>query len=236
MSKTSWKKNNDNFYYIKELQWANKSAKMNTFYSKKKPQLITTTKADSITMKREKLWNDRFVYSKIPIYAYTKDKNVLDPNLLKIPSMNCYYNVIKSNNLIKSITSSKKKIRGKTPCSFYKLNEKAYLNCSNKNLKYSKYTSLNSSTRDLFANNNNNLNSRLFSPLENDNNINNNNNMNNNINNNYISNQNYAEKIICLWNDLCIQEPYRELFKIILKQLNEERKNEIYKRELYELL
>ena len=35
MSKTSWKKNNDNFYYIKELQWANKAAKMNTFYSKK---------------------------------------------------------------------------------------------------------------------------------------------------------------------------------------------------------
>ena len=228
MSKTSWKKNNDNFYYIKELQWANKAAKMNTFYSKKKSQLITT-KADSVTMKREKLWNDRFVYSKIPIYDSTKDKNVLDPNLLKIPSMNCYYNVIKSNNLIKSITSTKKRIRGKTPCIIYKSNEKDYLNCSNKNFKNSKYTSLNSSTRDIFANNNN-LNSRLFSPLENDNNIINNNNINN------ISNQNYAEKIICLWNDLCIQEPYRELFKIILKQLNEERKNEIYKRELYELL
>ena len=97
-------RNNNNFYYIKELQWSNKAGKLNKYYSKIDSQNLTG-KIDPITYQKEKLWNKRFVYSKIPNYDAAKDKNVIDPNLLKIPKMNCYYNAIKHNTII---TSSKK--------------------------------------------------------------------------------------------------------------------------------
>ena len=218
MSKKPFRmKNNKNFYYIKELQWTNKAAKMNSIYQKLNSQ-NTTTKLESLTLQKEKLWNDRFVYSKIPKYDAAKDKNVLDPNLLKIPTMNCYYNVIKSSKSNNNILSSKKNIREKNPISYHKSTEKTYLNCSAKNVLNSKFLSQNSSSKDIFTTNN--INSRIFSPQINDNNKN---------------SQNNADKLIKLWNDLCIQEPYRELFNIILSQLNEQRKNDISQKEYNEL-
>ena len=51
MSKQFRTKNNDNFYYIKELQWTNKAAKMNSFYHNKKPQIMTK-KLDPASIKK----------------------------------------------------------------------------------------------------------------------------------------------------------------------------------------
>ena len=210
---SAFRKNNNNFYYIKELQWANRAAKLNSLYPKINQQSNQPI-IDPIASQKEKSWNNRFVYSKIPNYDATKDKNVIDPNLLKIPKNNCYYNAIRNNNTINN-PSSKRNIRGR----IYKSNERTYLNCSNKNSQISNIISPNSSSKDLYLNNN--INNRIISPFVK---VNKNNNKNNN-----------PDKLTKLWNDLCIQEPYRELFNLILNQLNEERKNDIYEREFNEL-
>ena len=217
MNKIFRNKNNNNFYHIKELQWSNKASKLNSYYPKV-ASVSNSPKFDPFSYQQEKSWNNRFIYSKIPKYDAAQDKNVIDPNLLKIPSMNCYYNAIKSNTIINShISSSKKRIRGKIPSSCHKSNEKTYLNCSAK--FKSGLFSQNSSSKDIFININNN--NRMFSPS-----INNNNNQNK---------KNEADKLIKLWNDLCVLEPYRELFNIILDQLNDERKSDLYEREFNEL-
>ena len=233
MKKVFQNKNNNNFYYIKELQWTNKASKLNSQYQKLNS--INTQKIDPISLQKEKTWNTRFIYSKIPSYDSTRDKNVLDPNLLKIPSKNCYYNAIKYNNMLNGIQSSKNSIRGKIPSSFHKTNEKAYLNCSAKNPNNLRIFSHTSSSKDIFMNSNHG-NNRLFSP-EINNNLNNIHSSMNSINSNSNKgNQNNADKLLKLWNDLCVLEPYRDLFNIILDQLSEEKKNDIYEREFNELL
>lgn len=217
MTMSFGKKNNNNFYYIKELQWSNKASKSNSYYPILNSKNIST-KIDPISYQKEKLWNNRFIYSKIPKYDAAKDKNVLDPNLLKVPKMNCYYNAIKYNTIINNISSTKKNFRRKLPSSSLKTNEKTYLNCSVKVLQKSRILSHNSSSKDIFPKNNN----RLFSPQIFDNNSQN--------------NGKNTEKLIQIWDDLCVQEPYRELFNILLNQLNEKRKKDINEREFNELL
>ena len=228
MKKVFQNKNNNNFYYIKKLQWNNKASKLNTQYPKLNS--INSQNIDPISFQKENFWNNRFVYSKIPPYDSAQDKNVLDPNLLKIPTKNCYYNAIKYNNMINNI-SSKKIIRGKNPSSYHKTTEKTYLNCSAKNPNNLRIFGQNSSTKDIFRNNTNN--NRLLSPeLNNINNMHSNNNINTHGNK---CNQNNSGKLIKLWNDLGVLEPYRDLFNIILEQLSEERKNDVYEREFNEL-
>ena len=224
MNKVFRNKNNNNFYYIKELQWTNKATKLNSKYPQLNPQIITN-KIEPLSFQKEKLWNNRFIYSKIPTYDAAKDKNVLDPNLLKIPTKNCYYNAIKYNNLINNIPGTKKSAKGKTTSSYHKTNNKTYLNCSAKNFQNLRIFSHNSSSKNIFNNSNN----RLFS-LELNDNVN-----SNTININKQNSQNNADKLLKLWNDVCVLEPYRELFNIILNQLNNERKNDIYEREFNEL-
>ena len=175
MKKVFQNKNNNNFYYIKKLQWNNKASKLNTQYPKLNS--INSQNIDPISFQKENFWNNRFVYSKIPPYDSAQDKNVLDPNLLKIPTKNCYYNAIKYNNMINNI-SSKKIIRGKNPSSYHKTTEKTYLNCSAKNPNNLRIFGQNSSTKDIFRNNTNN--NRLLSPeLNNINNMHSNNNIKN---------------------------------------------------------
>ena len=211
MNKIFRNKNNNNFYYIKELQWTNKAIKLNS-------QNISS-KIEPISYQKEKLWNNRFTYSKIPKYDAAKDKNVINPNLLKIPIKNCYYNAMKYNTIMNNISSSKKGKRNKIPNSFHKTVDKSYLNCSPKNSPNLRILNNNFSYQNLLINNNN----RAFTIEFEDN------------DNNNKSNQNNSDKLIKLWNDLCVLEPYRELFNIILNQLNEQRKNDIYQRELNEL-
>ena len=221
MNKVFRNKNNNNFYYIKELQWTNKANKLNSKYPQLNPQTFTN-KLEPISFQKEKFWNNRFIYSKIPTYDAAKDKNVLDPNLLKIPTKNCYYNAIKYNNLINNIATTKKGARGKINSSYHKTNEKTYLNCSANNFHNFRIFSHNSSSKDIFNNN------RLFSPELNDY-------ANASFNMSKQNNQNNADKLLKLWNDVCVLEPYRELFNIILNQLNGERKKDIYEREFNEL-
>ena len=212
------KKNNNNFYYLKELQWTNKAAKLNSLQQKlnSKNSLNNQPKIEQINLIKEKSWNNRFVYSKIPNYDATKDKNVLDPNLLKVPSCNCYYNAIKNNNTNNN-QPSRRNLRGKNHSLNYKTMERTYLNCSEKNIQNSKMLNHNSSYKEIFISSK--TNSRIFSPQINDTN----------------NGQYYSDKLTKLWNDLCILEPYRELFNLIISQLNDEKKNDIYKREINEL-
>ena len=211
------KKNNNNFYYLKELQWTNKAAKLNSLQQKLNSQNLQNSqlKLEQMNLIKEKSWNNRFVYSKIPNYDSTKDKNVLDPNLLKVPSCNCYYNAIK-NNIINN-QKSRRNIRGKNQSLNHKTIEKTYFNYSLRNIPNTKMLNHNSSCKEIFKNNK--TNSIIFSQQ---------------INN--TNNQDYnQDKITKLWNDLCILEPYRELFNLILGQLNDEKKNDIYQREFNEL-
>ena len=212
------KKNNNNFYYLKELQWTNKAAKLNSLQKKLNSQnpINNQPKIEQMNLIKEKSWNNRFVYSKIPNYDATKDKNVLDPNLLKFPSCNCYYNAIRNNNTINN-QPSRRNIRGKNHSLNHKTMEKTYLNCSAKNIPNSKMLNPNSSCNEIFLSSK--INNRIFSPQINDaNNL-----------------QYNPDKLTKLWNDLCILDPYRELFNLIISQLNDEKKNDIYKREINEL-
>ena len=212
------KKNNNNFYYLKELQWTNKAAKLNTLQQKFNEQNSQNSqpKLDQMNIMKEKSWNNRFVYSKIPNYDATKDKNVLDPNLLKVPSCNCYYNAIRNNNTINN-QPSRRNIRRKNQSLNHKTMEKTYLNCSLKNMPNSKILNHNSSCKEILLSSK--TNSRIFSPKIND----------------TYNRQYNPDKLTKLWNDLCILEPYRELFNLILSQLNDEKKNDIYQREFNEL-
>jgi hypothetical protein len=212
------KKNNNNFYYLKAMQWANKAAKINSLQKNLNVQNTQNNQPNinQINLKKEKSWNNRFVYSKIPNYDAAKDKNVLDPNLLKVPSCNCYYNAIRNNNTINN-QSSRRNIRGNNLSLNYKTIEKTYVNCSLKNILNSKMLNHNYSCKEIFPSNK--INNKIFSPQKND-----------------ANNQKYnPDKLTKLWNDLCILEPYRELFNLIISQLNDEKKNDIYKREINEL-
>ena len=61
MNKVCRNTNNNNFYYIKELQWKNKATKLNSQYPKLNPQ-INMNKIDSLSFQKDKLWNNRFIY------------------------------------------------------------------------------------------------------------------------------------------------------------------------------
>ena len=218
MKKVFRNKNNSNFYYLKELQWSNKALKSNTLY----PQILNNQERNTINYLKEKSWNKRFIYDKIQNYDSTKDKNVI-ANLLNIDEMNCYHNAIKKNGIIMREYFSTNKIKKKMAEEYNKTNIKINLNPMGKNMKIKRIISNSYSSNNIINNNNNIKNkTNIFESLD----LNPDDKIHNNIN---------LYRLTKIWDELCIMEPYRELFNIILLQLSQKRKEDIIQREYNDL-
>jgi hypothetical protein len=222
MKKVFKNRNNSNFYLLKELQWTNKAMKMNQLNQKIRSQ-SNPQNMDSINYLKEKSWNKRFIYDNIQNYDASKDKNVL-ANFLGVDEMNCYHNAIKKNTLILKNFYSNKNVKKKFTEEFGKTNIRINLKPMGKTLQKTKLMNNSFSTNKFITNKRMTLDS-----------FGNKNIFNNIINNNNNNSESNPDKLIKIWNDLCVHKPYRELFNIILSQLSEERKVDICEKEFNEL-
>ena len=224
MKKVFQTKNNDNFYYLKELQWSNKAMKLNPL----NPQIRSKNNIQNVNQSnflKEKSWNKRFIYNKIQNYDSAKDKNVV-ASFSKNDEMNCYHNALKKNDFIIKNFYSNNKVKKKGPVEYNKTNIRVNLNPMGKNIKRAKITN-----NSFSCNNINFKNKRMFSTdiiqaKKEFNDI-----------SKYLSNNshNSPDKLTRIWNDLCILEPYRELFSIITTQLSDKNKGDFCEREFNEL-
>ena len=207
------------------------------------PKLKTKFKrVNSVNGLREKLWDNRFIYDKIPIYDSFKDKNVLINLRTKSNSSRKKVgNTIRGNQLnfidnslylfrplsnkmtiLHPLINGKKAnktISAKTRDINYKTNYRKNINndfiFNNKNHLYG----LNNKKYE------NPQKSEVFSKTKNNN--------DNNFNNINLINLN---NIIKLWDELYIIKNYRKLFCAIYKELDDEDKEELYQRETNELI
>jgi len=220
-----------------------KGVRNNIFQIKKSPMTLNSKfkkrlkRINSVNGLREKNWNDRFIYDKIPNYDSFKDKNVLI-------------------NLRAKCNSSRRKLgnalRG-NPLSFIDNSLYLFRPLSNKtsfvhpliNTKYGIKT-ISAKTRDINYKNNNNrnidshrnyllygFNNKRLENKKKEEILSKTNNIENNFNNINLINLN---KIIKLWDELSVIKNYRKLFCVIYKELDDEDKEELYQRETNELI
>ena len=171
------------------------------------------TRVQSVTAVRKKPWNRRFIYNKIPDYYQINDKNV---KLNKKPRMcNMHKNSVFDTNYITYQQSKKKK-------NF----KKGFNRTTSGFFSHSSYITNNNG----FSFNNRNIISPLTNSALNRNNL-----MREKLNLNVNSNDENFSSIKKLWNELCVQMSYREVFIIIYNQLSGEEKEQFYQKELSEL-
>ena len=160
----------------------------------------------SVYIKRENNWNDRFIYNKIPEYDSSKDKNVRIN--LSIKSYSGRRDLNNIQNIRTQSIFQNKLTNGYNSLNIYSppLSNKTTVNHKNGRNLF-KISS--AKMRDLSFNNDNNL---KYINMINLNNINK------------------------LWDELCVGKSYRNLFCVIYKELNDEDKQEIYQKEINELI
>ena len=224
MKKVFQAKNNDNFYYLKELQWSNKAMKLNPLNPKvrNKNNLQNINQANFL---KEKSWNKRFIYNKIQNYDSAKDKNVV-ASFSKNDDMNCYHNAMKKNDFIIKNFYSNNKVKKKGPMEYNKTNIRVNLNPMGKNVKRTKITNNSFSSNNINFKNNRMLSTDFVQTKKEFYDI-----------TKFLSSSshNSPDKLTRIWNDLCILEPYRELFSIITTQLSDKSKEDFCEREFNEL-
>ena len=216
-------KNNNNFYHIKELQWTNQAMKLNPLNIKNNIQ-NNQNNINSVNYLKEKSWNKRFIYNKMQKYDSAKDKNVM-ASMLKNDEMNCYHNAIKKNDIIlKSFYSMNKGKRRSVE--YNKTNFRINMQRMGKNMKKSNLIN-NSFSSNIYIKNRYPKN-RMFSSdfIE----------SKNDFSKILNQNRNNPDKLTKIWNDLCILEPYRELFNILITQLSDKKKEDFCEREFNDLL
>ena len=192
----------------------------NKFYSRKLSPLAKYssesspfTRVQSVTAVRKKPWNRRFIYNKIPDYYQINDKTV---KLNKKPRMcNMHKNSVFDTNYITYQQSKKKK-------NF----KKGFNRTTSGFFSHSSYITNNNE----FSLNNRNIISPLTNSALNRINL-----MREKLNLNVNSNDENFSSIKKLWNELCVQMSYREVFIIIYNQLSGEEKEQFYQKELSEL-
>ena len=223
MKKMFQTKNNNNFYYLKELQWSNEAMKLNKLNIKMKNQNNFQNK-NPVNYFKEKSWNKRFIYGKIQNYDSSKDKNVI-ANISKNDDFNCYHNAIKKNDIIIKNFYSNNKNNRRRGVEYNKTNIRVSLNPMGQNIKKTKIMNNSYSNNSIFPNNNIIISSDF---IQNKNELKDFANLLNN-------NHNSPDKLSKIWNDLCILEPYRELFNILITQLSDKGKEDFCEREFNEL-
>ena len=229
----------------KGLNNINNNNNNNIFQLKKSPITLTTrfkkklTRVKSVNDIREKNWNDRFIYDKIPNYDSFNDKNVLLNFKTKCNSSRKKFGKIIQGVPISFIDNS---LYFHRPLSNKAMTIHPLIN--NKNM----FKTVSARGRDINNIHKRNINNNLF----NKNFIFKNNNnkklekikkeefihkTNNNNDNNFSSiNLINLNKIMKLWDDLLVMKNYRKLFCVIYKELDDEDKEELYQRETNELM
>ena len=194
----------------------------------------------SVNILREKQWNDRFIYDKIPDYDSSHDKNVL-------------------LNFKTKCNSSRKNIGNiihRVPLSFIDNSLYLYRPLSNKTTvmhpligskKAIKTVSAKNRDMNFISNRNINFNNKNFlysstnkEKLEKIENLKKNEVLNrtNNESQNNFNNINVInlKNIMKLWDELSVNKNYRKLFCVIYKELDDDDKEELYQRETNEIM
>ena len=213
----------------------------NYFFQIKRSPILSANKmkrkikrVKSVNALREKQWDDRFIYDKIPLYDSKNDKNVMINLNPKCHSGNRKFGN-KGINFPDSSLFLYRPLSNKITVNHLIINSKNNLamastksrdiNCRNESALGSKYKScINHGT-----NYSNGI--EKYKLTENKNNTKNSIDTNNfNVIN--IINMNNLMK---MWDDLAVNINYRKLFEVIYKELDEENKEELYKKETNEL-
>ena len=176
------------------------------------------SRVKSVTGQRKKPWNKRFIYSKIPDYYSIKDKNVINAKKLRMYSVK-KKNVFDANYI--TYQQSKMKQMKTNPVKPFNRTMSGFFS------HYSRGTTNEFTTKR-------NIISPLTNTAFNRNTLMKNSNINLNININ-LNDENF-NKIKTLWNELCVFPSYRELYIIIYNQLSGEEKEQLFKKELNELI
>ena len=184
----------------------------------------------SVNALREKQWDDRFIYDKIPLYDSKNDKNVLI-------NLNCKSNSGNRKFGNKGINFPDNSLFIYRPLSNKTTMNHLFLNGKN-NMKMPSAKS-----RDLNFRNENILGNKYKSFLEyGPNNANGFENYKKSENKNNIDSSNFnvinlinLNNIMKMWDELGVNKTYRKLFSVIYKELDDENKEELYKKETNEI-
>ena len=141
-------------------------------------------------IKRERGWDNRFIYSKMKDYCSLNDKNYIKPKLFQETLRNPYGDYKPNND-----NNYNSKLRTKN--NFYYLSK-------NPNHHVNQYNNSN-------ASNSFHYNNESFQNLE------------------------QCDKVLTLWNHLGVTESYKELFNVVVTQLEDIEKNDFYEIELNSL-
>ena len=188
----------------------------------------------SVNALREKQWDDRFIYEKIPLYDSKNDKNVMINLNPKCHSGNRKFGN-KGINFPDSALFLYRPLSNKTTLNHLIINSKnnlAMASTKSRDINYRNESTLGSKYKS-FINHGTNYTKGIekYKLTENKNNTKNSIDTNNfNVIN--IINMNNLMK---MWDDLAVNMNYRKLFEVIYKELDEENKEELYKKETNEL-
>ena len=209
----------------------------NYFLQIKRSPLLSSNKmkkkikrVKSVNALREKQWDDRFIYDKIPLYDSKNDKNVLI-------NLNCKSNSGNRKFGNKGINFPDNSLFIYRPLSNKTTMNHLFLNGKN-NMKMPSAKS-----RDLNFRNENILGNKYKSFLEyGPNNVNGFENYKKSENKNNIDSSNFnvinlinLNNIMKMWDELGVNKTYRKLFSVIYKELDDENKEELYKKETNEI-
>ena len=204
-----------------------KKLKLNTLTSQSIPYIkLPQTKSfieqnqNSLSNKRERAWNNRFIYNKIPYYDSLKDKNILcHKKFIKIMNLKKHdtfmspritKNIKLSKTCIGLINNSKNNIADTTK------EQKSLFITNHPSIKM--LTTKNKTSSKKSFNN--------FSPILSSENKKNGDKIN------VIPNKSTVHK---LWEELGVQFPYRNYFNYISKELENQYKEKLYQKEIQEL-
>ena len=188
----------------------------------------------SVNALREKNWDDRFIYDKIPLYDSKNDKNVLINLNTKCHSGNRKFGN-KGINFPDNSLQLYRPLSNKTTMNHLLINSKNNLmvpSAKSRDINFRNEIDLGNKYKSFLEHGTNYINGIEKYKLTENKNTTKNNIDTNNFNVINIINMNNLKK---MWDDLAVNINYRKLFEVIYKELDEENKEELYKKETNEL-
>ena len=188
----------------------------------------------SVNALREKNWDDRFIYDKIPLYDSKNDKNVLINLNTKCHSGNRKFGN-KGINFPDNSLQLYRPLSNKTTMNHLLINSKNNLmvpSAKSRDINFRNEIVLGNKYKSFLEHGTNYTNGIEKYKLTENKNTTKNNIDTNGFNVINIINMNNLKK---MWDDLAVNINYRKLFEVIYKELDEENKEELYKKETNEL-
>ena len=188
----------------------------------------------SVNALREKNWDERFIYDKIPLYDSKNDKNVLINLNTKCHSGNRKFGN-KGINFPDNSLQLYRPLSNKTTMNHLLINSKNNLmvpSAKSRDINFRNEIVLGNKYKSFLEHGTNYTNGIEKYKLTENKNTTKNNIDTNNFNVINIINMNNLKK---MWDDLAVNINYRKLFEVIYKELDEENKEELYKKETNEL-